>query len=200
MGTFLALLGPISEFCHMSEWWPTLPYHNRKCFRLLPAKSNDSNWIRSPKSMFWVIIGCLWWPIGDLLVPGARPSIFPVMHRMTEDHKIFHFRVIPANSNDSIFIKVSKTSLLGHFWPFLAIFVQIRIFPKNLIRPLFTPCTPLTSCQKSKKSKEANFRKTYWVITNRLNDWLTNWLGWVTDWLGWETYWQLTNSFYFTII
>ena len=53
--TFLALLGPISEFCHMSEWWPTLPYHNRKRFRPFPAKSNDSNWIRSPKSMFFAI-------------------------------------------------------------------------------------------------------------------------------------------------
>ena len=36
--------------------------------------------------------------------------------------------------------------------PFLAIFGQIRIFPKNMIRPLFTPYTPLTSCKKSEKS------------------------------------------------
>ena len=33
--------------------------------------------------------------------------------------------------------------------PFLAIFGQIRIFPKNLIRPLFTPYTPLLSCKTS---------------------------------------------------
>ena len=46
LGTFLALLGPISECC------PVLPYSNRKRFRPFPAKSNDSNWIRSPRSMF----------------------------------------------------------------------------------------------------------------------------------------------------
>ena len=52
LGTFLALLGPISEFCQMYECCPVLPYNNKKRFRPFPAKSNDSNWIRSPKSMF----------------------------------------------------------------------------------------------------------------------------------------------------
>ena len=52
LGHLSGLFGPISEFCHMSEWWPTLPYHNRKRFRPFPAKSNDSNWIRGSKSMF----------------------------------------------------------------------------------------------------------------------------------------------------
>ena len=44
LGTFLALLGPISEFCNMCECCPVLPYNNRM------NKSDDSNWIRSPKS------------------------------------------------------------------------------------------------------------------------------------------------------
>ena len=52
LGTFLALLGPISEFCHMCECCPVLPYNNRKRFRPFPAKSNDWNWIRGSKSMF----------------------------------------------------------------------------------------------------------------------------------------------------
>ena len=48
---------------------------------------------------------------------------------------------------------------LGHFWPFLAIFGQIRIFLKNLIRPLLNPYTPLTSCKKSETTNEAILRK-----------------------------------------
>ena len=52
LGTFLTLLGPISEFCHMREWCPMLLHDNKNHFRPFPAKSNDSNWIRSPKSMF----------------------------------------------------------------------------------------------------------------------------------------------------
>ena len=52
LGTFLALLGPISEFCQMREWCPMLLHDNKNHFRPFPAKSNDSNWIRSPKSMF----------------------------------------------------------------------------------------------------------------------------------------------------
>jgi len=36
----------------MREWWPMVLNHNRNRFRPFPAKSNDSNWIRSPKSMF----------------------------------------------------------------------------------------------------------------------------------------------------
>ena len=52
LGTFLTLLGPISEFCQMYECCPVLPYNNKKRFRPFPAKPNDSNWIRSPKSRF----------------------------------------------------------------------------------------------------------------------------------------------------
>ena len=52
LGTFLALLGIISEFCHRCECCSVLPYNTKKRFRQFPAKSNDSNWIRSPRSMF----------------------------------------------------------------------------------------------------------------------------------------------------
>ena len=50
--------------------------------------------------------------------------------------------------------------------PFLAIFGQIRIFPKNLIRPLFTPYTPVPSCKKLEKSLEpilVNIRKSQFL-------------------------------------
>ena len=48
----MALLGPISEFFHMCECCSVLPYNTKKRFRQFPARSNDSNWIRSPRSMF----------------------------------------------------------------------------------------------------------------------------------------------------
>ena len=37
----IVLLGPISAFCHMREWWPMLLHHNRNRFRPFPAQSND---------------------------------------------------------------------------------------------------------------------------------------------------------------
>ena len=45
-------MGQISEFFHMCECCSVLLFNNRKRFRPFLAKSDDSNWIRSPKSMF----------------------------------------------------------------------------------------------------------------------------------------------------
>ena len=52
LGTFWAPSDPSGPNFHMREWWPMVLNHNRNRFRPFPAKSNDSNWIRSPKSMF----------------------------------------------------------------------------------------------------------------------------------------------------
>ena len=62
------------------------------------------------------------------------------------------------------FAKKIATKKFRKFCPFflpyfLTIFGQIRIFPKNLIRPLFTAYNPLTSCKKSEKSNEPILRK-----------------------------------------
>ena len=149
----MALSGPISEFFHMSECWSVLPYNNRKSFRPFLAKSDDSNWIRSPKSMFWVIIGVCGDP-SDTFWPLEQEPAFTQscgLRRMTEDHKIFYFIVIPAKSYDSIFRKIPITSFWARFGPFWPKKGQRDFFLKNLIRPLFTPYIPLTSCKKNQK-------------------------------------------------
>ena len=68
IGHLLALPGPISEFCHMHEWWPMLLLqHNRNRFRPFPAKSNDSNSINSRKNLIFAIfshLGHLSGPLG----------------------------------------------------------------------------------------------------------------------------------------
>ena len=51
-GTFGAPSDPSGPNFHMREWWLMVLKHNMNRFRPFPAKSNDSNWIRSPKSMF----------------------------------------------------------------------------------------------------------------------------------------------------
>ena len=38
--------------------------------------------------------------------------------RMLMNHKNFHFTQIPVKNNDVIFLKSSKTLVLGHLWPF----------------------------------------------------------------------------------
>ena len=40
------------------------------------------------------------------------------LHGMIEDNIIHYLKVIPANINDSILIKVQKTSIWTIFWPF----------------------------------------------------------------------------------
>jgi hypothetical protein len=54
------------------------------------------------------------------------------------------------------FQKFGVGPVLGPFGPKKG---QRDFFLKNLIRPLFTPYTPLTSCKKSEKSNEAILRK-----------------------------------------
>ena len=45
---------------------PMLLHHNRNHFWPFTVKLNDSNWIRGPKSTFWVIIRCQRWPVGTV--------------------------------------------------------------------------------------------------------------------------------------
>ena len=159
----------------MREWWPMVLNHNRNRFRPFPAKSNDSNWIRSPKSMFWDIIGCLrcpFWPLER--EPEFSKSCG--LCRMTVDHKIFHFREILAKSNDSFFIKVPKASFLavfvlfrpntnfpeksdsatfypflGPFWTLFAPKTQNKNFPEKSDSATFYPLYPSNFMQKNQK-------------------------------------------------
>ena len=60
LGTFLAILGPISEFCQMYECCPVLPYNNRKRFRpfrvvtaFLKKKIQDFPGLSYPKNILF---------------------------------------------------------------------------------------------------------------------------------------------------
>ena len=74
-------------------------------------------------------------------------------------------------TNEAILRKIPKTSFLGHFWPFLAIFGQIRISPKNRAPSVFCTYGPLTSCKKSEKTNEPILRKVRHGQTDRRTDW-----------------------------
>ena len=79
--------------------------------------------------------------------------------RMLMNHKNFHFTQIPDKTYDVIFLKSSKTMLLGHFWPFLIFFAQWGFFQKNLALSLITRYGPLKPCKVSEKTNEPILRK-----------------------------------------
>ena len=58
-----------------------------------------------------------------------------------------------------------KKSIFG---PFLPKFGQTRIFPKNLLRSVFSVYSPLTSCTISEKTNERILRKSkkvhFWAL------------------------------------
>ena len=72
------------------------------------------------------------------------------MTQFAKKRKIFFSKILEI-------LKILKIS--SDFWPFWLFFGQIRIFQKNLIRPLFTPYIPLTSCKKSEKTNYSIFIK-----------------------------------------
>ena len=200
--TFLDFLGPISEFCHMCECCPMLLHDNKNHFRPFEAQSNDSNWMRSPKSLFFqfskcqrgskkeskkfsknfIAFSCLEWlknsqffffqkfqkspKVGTVLGPFGpktqntthQSSITPLLHSFY--HILSSYKKLLKTVKPFSRYSTLKNRAIWLDEPFLAIFGQIRFFPKNLIRPLFTPCTPLTSCKISEKSNEAILRKT----------------------------------------
>ena len=65
-----------------------------------------------------------WENFGSLL----ENQIFP---RMLKDHKYFHFRPFSDKTNDVVFLKISKTLPLCHFWLFKN-FLGMRTFPQKL--------------------------------------------------------------------
>ena len=64
---------------------------------------------------------------------------------------------ISEKNNERILRKSKKKSIFG---PFLPKFGQTRIFPKNLLRSVFSVYSPLTSCTISEKTNERILRKS----------------------------------------
>ena len=65
---------------------------------------------------------------------------------MLMNHKNFHLTQVPDKTNDVIFSKSPKTMFLGHFRPFLVIFVGWGFFPENQALSHTTIYEPLTAC------------------------------------------------------
>ena len=64
-----------------------------------------------------------------------------------------------SKNQKKVMMQFWEKSQKPHFWAFLALFGQIRIFVKNRAPSLFCTYGPLTSCKKSEKSNEAILRK-----------------------------------------
>ena len=83
--------------------------HKTLHFRLFLAKTNDSIFHKSPKTLFLPFLGSF--------CPKSREREFSQiwnLHRKLANHKMLHFL---AKTNDSIFRKSPKTLFLGLFGP-----------------------------------------------------------------------------------
>ena len=81
-------------------------------------------------------------------------------------YNISHLILFPDKTNDSILSKTPKSSLMGHFGPFLSNFDKTRIFPKNRAPSLLNLYRLLTSCQRTDKTNEHILRKKRYTRTN----------------------------------
>ena len=81
---------------------------------------------------------------------------------MIEDHKILHFKVIPAKTNDSISQKSWKTLILGRFGPEMPENRKTGFFPKNRALSVFIIYESLTSYQKSEKTYDGKY-ENFWT-------------------------------------
>ena len=85
---------------------------------------------------------------------------------------IFHFKPFTAKSNESILIKIQKTSFLSNFCPILPHYAKIRFFPKIRASSVFIIYGPLTSCKNSEKTnggKYDNFALLTYLLTYGAN-------------------------------
>ena len=76
---------------------------------------------------------------------------------MLLNHKNLCFTRIPDKTNDMIFLKSPKTLFLGHFLPFLVIFVRWEFFQKNLALShtiIYGPLTPWYVSEKVSPRKD----------------------------------------------
>ena len=97
------------------------------------------------------------WSRGEM--PISREPDFSQtcgFRRMIENHNIFRFKPFLVTSNDSIFHKSPKKTILGTFGQ---IWAKPDFFPKNRALSLFCVYGPLTSCKISEKTNEPILRK-----------------------------------------
>ena len=74
-------------------------------------------------------------------------------HRMLDNHPLLLHTKNQKNRQSRFLSKSEKVS----FWPFLAIFGQMRFFLKNRAPSVFSIYGPLTSCKKSEKVRKTSF-------------------------------------------
>ena len=151
-----------SQICNLRR---KLANHKTLHFRPFLAKTNDSIFHKSPKTLFLPFLGPL--------CPKSQEREFSQTWdfcRKLANHKTLHFRLFLAKTNDSIFCKSPKTLFLGLFRPFFPYFGKMRIFPKNRALSLFYVYGPLTSCKKSEKSNERILRKMCYARTHGRTD------------------------------
>ena len=103
-----------------------LANHKTLHFRPFLAKTKDSIFRKSPKTLFLPFLGPF--------CPKSREREFSQiwdLRRKLANHKTLHFMSILAKTNDSILRKSLKTLFWGLFVPFFPIFQKMRIFPEK---------------------------------------------------------------------
>ena len=93
------------------------------------------------------------WLVESVFGHNSRNNFFLNLKKFTKISTINTLRLRPfwAKTNDTIFLKKSKTLILGIFW---WIWAESDFFFENRALSLFFIFDPLTSCKKAKKSNE----------------------------------------------
>ena len=95
-------------------------------------------------------------------------------HQKIEHINTFRLNIIWTTSSWLVFLqkcKMSKTSFLGYFGPFLPNFGKMGVFPKNRASSLFFIYWPSTLCKKSEKTNGGKYEN--------LRCGLTDWRSWI---------------------
>ena len=121
--------------------------HKTLHFRPFLAKTNDSIFRKSPKTLF---------------LPSLGP--FCPKSREREFSQIWDLCKMLANNNTLHFR--SFLAFWSLFGPFLPIFWKMRVFPKNWALSLLSPYGPLSSCKIYKKINEPIPRKLCYARTH----------------------------------
>ena len=136
-----------SKSRHVWAWLGTLD-HTLSCYLFVVAISMQKiyaiNWI-FPEILMIKESHNLIGRAHSTLTCALEFSLTSGLHRKTENHKIFHFRLLPAKKNC---LKTQKTLFLV-----LPIFGKIRIFQKNWA-VTFEPLVSVTSCITTTETNE----------------------------------------------
>ena len=123
-----------------------LANHNTLHFRTFLAKTNDSIFRKSPKTLFF--------PFFSPFCPKSREREFSQiwdLRKKLANHNTLHFRSFLVKSNDSILHKNPKTLFLGLFENFFTFFWKIIFFLKNGVLGSLYPLMPSNFMQNMKK-------------------------------------------------